>query len=50
MVRGYERICDWEMILLEFRSSKGRAGWLEEELEDLVCDVTCDIFTAIFRV
>jgi hypothetical protein len=34
----------------EFSSSKGTALWPEEELEDLVCDVTCAIFTAILRV
>jgi hypothetical protein len=28
---------------LEFRSSKGTAMWPEEELEDLVCDVTCAV-------
>jgi hypothetical protein len=28
---------------LEFLSSKGTAVWPEEELEDLVCDVTCAV-------
>jgi hypothetical protein len=28
---------------LEFRSSKGTAMWPEEELEGLVCDVTCAV-------
>jgi hypothetical protein len=31
---------EWELIGLEFRSSKGKAVWPEEVLEDLVCDVT----------
>jgi hypothetical protein len=35
--------CDLELTGLEFRSSKGTAVWPEEELEDLVCDVTCAI-------
>jgi hypothetical protein len=30
--RGYERIREWELTSLEFRSSKGRAVWPEEEL------------------
>jgi hypothetical protein len=48
--RGYERIGEWELTSLEFRSSKGTAVWPEEELEDLVCDVTCAIVTVILRV
>jgi hypothetical protein len=28
---------------LEFRSTKGTAVWPEEELEFLVCDVTCAV-------
>jgi hypothetical protein len=39
-----------ELTGLEFRSSKGTAMWLEEELEDLVCDVTCAIVTVILGV
>jgi hypothetical protein len=39
--RGYERIREWELTGLEFRSSKGTAVWPEEELEDLVCGVMC---------
>jgi hypothetical protein len=39
--RGYQRIR--ELTSLEFRSSKGTAVWPDEELEDLVCDVTCAI-------
>jgi hypothetical protein len=35
---------------LEFRSSKGTVMWLEEELEDFVCDVTCAIVIVIVRV
>jgi hypothetical protein len=41
---------EWELTSLEFRSSKGTAVWPEEELEDLVCDVTCAIVTVILRV
>jgi hypothetical protein len=41
MLRGYKRIRGWELTSFEFRSSKGTAVWPEEELEDLVCDVTC---------
>jgi hypothetical protein len=48
--RGYERIREWELTGLEFRSSKGKIVWPEEELEDLFCDVTCAIVTAILRV
>jgi hypothetical protein len=48
--RGYERIREWELTLLEFWNSKGTAVWPEEELEDLVCDVTCAIVTVILRV
>jgi hypothetical protein len=36
MPRGYERIWEWELTGLKFRSSKGTAVWPEEELEDLV--------------
>jgi hypothetical protein len=32
---------EWELTGLEFLCSKGTAVWPEEELEDLVCDVTC---------
>jgi hypothetical protein len=32
-----------EFTSLEFRSSEGTAAWPEEELEDLVCDVTCAV-------
>jgi hypothetical protein len=35
---------------LEFRNFKGTTMWLEEEVEDLVCDVTCAIVTLILRV
>jgi hypothetical protein len=31
---------DFELTSLEFWSSKGAAVWPEEELEDLMCDVT----------
>jgi hypothetical protein len=48
--RKYERMCEWELTSLEFRSSKGTAMWSEEELEDIVCDVTCATVTVIFRV
>jgi hypothetical protein len=41
MPRGYERIREWELTSLEFRSSKGTVVWPEEKLEVLVCDVTC---------
>jgi hypothetical protein len=34
---------EWELIGLEFRSSKGTAVWPEEELEEFVCDVTCAV-------
>jgi hypothetical protein len=34
---------------LEFRSSKGKAMWPEEKLEDMVRDVTCAIVTLILR-
>jgi hypothetical protein len=40
---GYERIQEWELTSLEFQSSKGTAVWPKEELEDLVCDVTCAV-------
>jgi hypothetical protein len=39
--RGYERIQEWKLALLEFKSSKGTAVCPEEELKDSVCDVTC---------
>jgi hypothetical protein len=39
------RIREWELTSLEFRSSKGTDVWPEEELEDLVYDVTCSIVT-----
>jgi hypothetical protein len=45
-----ERIWEWELTSLEFRSSKGIAVWPEEELEDLVCDVTCATVVVILRV
>jgi hypothetical protein len=48
VLRGYERIQKWELTSLECRSSKETAVWPEEELEDLVCDVTCAI--VILRV
>jgi hypothetical protein len=48
--RGYERIREWELTSLEFRSSKGIEVWPEEELEDLVCDVTCAIVAVFLRV
>jgi hypothetical protein len=48
--RGYERIREGELISLEFRSCRGTAVWPEEELEDLVCDVTCAVVTVILRV
>jgi hypothetical protein len=35
-----ERIQEWKFTSLELRSSKGTAVSPEEELEDLVCDVT----------
>jgi hypothetical protein len=38
-----ERIWDGELTSLEFRSSKGTAVWPEEQLEDLVCDITCAV-------
>jgi hypothetical protein len=47
--RGYERIREWELTLLEFRSSKGAAVW-PEKLEDLMRDVTCAIVTVLMRV
>jgi hypothetical protein len=34
---------EWELTSLEFRSSKGTVVWPQEELADLVCDVTCAI-------
>jgi hypothetical protein len=40
---GYKKIQEWELTSLEFRSSKGTGVWPEEELEDLVCDVTCAV-------
>jgi hypothetical protein len=46
--RGYERIREWELISLDFRSSKGTAVWPEEHL-DLACDVTCAVVTVILR-
>jgi hypothetical protein len=48
--RGYERIQEWELTSLEFLSSKGTAMWPEEELGDLVCDVTYAIVTVILSV
>jgi hypothetical protein len=50
MLREYERIREWELTSLEFQSSKGTAVWPEEELEDLVCDVTCAIVIVTLRV
>jgi hypothetical protein len=41
--RGYEKIREWELTSLEFRSSKGTVVCPEEELEDLVCDVVCAV-------
>jgi hypothetical protein len=41
------RIQECELTGLEFRSSKGTAVWPEEELEDLLCDVTCAVVTVI---
>jgi hypothetical protein len=29
--------------LTEFQSSKGTVVWPEEEIEDLLCDVTCAV-------
>jgi hypothetical protein len=49
MPRGYERIRECELTGLEFRSSNGTVVW-PEELEDLVCDVTCAIVTVILIV
>jgi hypothetical protein len=37
---SYKRVRKWELISLEFRSSKGTAAWPEEGLEDLAYDVT----------
>jgi hypothetical protein len=34
---------DFDLTSLEFRSPKATAMWPEEELEDLVYDVTCAI-------
>jgi hypothetical protein len=42
--RGYEEIQEWELTSLKFRSPKGTTVWPEEELENVVCDVTCAIF------
>jgi hypothetical protein len=41
MPRGYNGIQEWELTGLEFPSSKESPVWPEEELEDLVLDVTC---------
>jgi hypothetical protein len=41
-----ERIREWKLTSLEFRSSKGTAVWPKKELED----VTCAIVTVILRV
>jgi hypothetical protein len=41
--RGYKRIRERELTSLEFRISKGTPVWPEEELEDLMCDVTCAV-------
>jgi hypothetical protein len=38
--RGYERIREWELTSLEFRSPKETAVCPDEELEDSVRDVT----------
>jgi hypothetical protein len=35
------------MTSLEFQSSKGTAVWPEEELEDLVCDLTCVVILRV---
>jgi hypothetical protein len=43
-------IQEWELISLEFRSSKGTAVWPEEELGDSVCDSACAIVTVILKV
>jgi hypothetical protein len=50
MPRGYVKIREWELTSLEFRSSKGTAVWPGEELEDLMCDVTCAVVTVTLRV
>jgi hypothetical protein len=34
---------EWELTSFKFRSSKGTAVGPEEELEDLVCNVTCAV-------
>jgi hypothetical protein len=44
------RIREQELTSPEFRNSKGIAVWPEEELQDLVCDVTCAIVTLNLRV
>jgi hypothetical protein len=36
-----EKIREWELTSLEFGNSKRPTVLPEEELEDLVCDVTC---------
>jgi hypothetical protein len=41
--RGYERIREWELTLVEFRSSKGTTVWPEEELENLMYAVICAV-------
>jgi hypothetical protein len=43
VLRRYKRVRGWELVGVESRSSKGTAVWPEEELEDLVCDVTCTV-------
>jgi hypothetical protein len=42
-----ERIKEWELTLLEFQSSYETAVWPEEELHNIVCDVTCAIVTVL---
>jgi hypothetical protein len=46
----HESVCSPKEFLLEFRSSKGKAEWPEEELDDLLCDVTGATATVISRV
>jgi hypothetical protein len=50
MPRAYEKIREWELKSVEFRSSNGAAVRPEEELEGLLCDVTCAVVTVMLRV
>jgi hypothetical protein len=50
MPRGYAKTQEWELTSPESQNSKVTAVWPKEELEDLVCDVTCAIVTAILTV